>query len=155
MPAFELHEIVAVGQIVELAQVFIGEVFLLHEVHGVFGLIVPAEGAIAQGHPEAGFGHGVGKPLEMLGDIEESRGRAEEIAVVILRLSHRQPGVVEERIELVAGAELLILGRRPLLFGLHLDRMELDRLLHLLDRALEIARGLRALLVGAGFRRMD
>ncbi len=91
----------------------------------------------------------------MLRDIEESGGRPREIAVEILRLAHGKPRIVEKRIELVAGAERLFLVGRSLFGRFFLYGMQLDRLLHLLDGPLEVARRLRTLLVGSRLGRMD
>ncbi len=85
----------------------------------------------------------------MARDVVERRRRPGEVAVEELRASHRQPGVVQERVELLARAESLLLWRVVLFLGLLLDAVELDRLLHLLDGALEVARRLWQLLVGA------
>ena len=120
------HVIVALGEVVEVFEVLVGEVFLLDEMHGVLGLVGPVEGAVRERHPQAGLGDDVGQPLEMLGDVEESGRGAREVAVIILRLAHREPRIVQEWVELVACPECLLLGRRALLAGLLLDGMQLD-----------------------------
>ena len=143
------YGIVTVSHVVEEAQVFVDEVFFLHQVHGVFSLVIPVECAVAESHPETGFGHHFRKPGEMLRDVEESGSCPEEVTVEILSFSQSDPGVVKERIELLAGAEGFFLGRTCFFLRFFLDGMQLDGLLHLFDGALEVAGGLRQFLVGA------
>ncbi len=115
---------------------------------GVLRLIIPVECTVREGLPYTRLGDNLGEPCEMLRDIEESRGGSEEITVVVLTLAQCQPCVMEERVELVAGAESLLLCRPVLARRFLLDGVKLDGLLHLLDGAREIARGLRHLLIG-------
>ena len=137
-----VEQVVGLGEVVELAQGACGELGGLHEAEYVLGLVAPVHGAVAACLPEARLGDGPGEPLEMLGDVEEGGGGAEEVAVVKLRLAHGEPGVVEEGVELLAGPEVLLLLCALLLGGLLLDGVELDGLLHLLDGACEVAGGL-------------
>ena len=84
---------------------------LLDVAKGILGLIIPVEGAVAAGLPEACLGDDIGEPSEVFGDVEESGGRPEKIAVEVLGPTHHQPCVVDEGIELIAGTESLLLGR--------------------------------------------
>lgn len=84
----------------------------------------------------------------MLGNVEESSGGPEEIAVKILCSPHHEPCIVEKRVELIPSPESLFFGIARALAGLLGDGMELDRLLHFFNGALEIAGGLGELCVG-------
>ena len=104
------HIVVAPGEAIQVLEVLVQKIFLFDEVEGIFRFVVPVQGKVGECHAESGLGHYFRKPFEVLGDIEEGGGSTGEVTIVILRLAHCDPGVVEEGVELFAGAKCLLLG---------------------------------------------
>ena len=114
----------------------------------VFGLVEPVHRQVGTHLPQLGLVHHFGQPLEVTGNVEERGSGTQEVAVEVLRAAHHQPGVVQEGVELFAGAEGLVLGRGGAFLGLLGYGVQLDGLLHLLYGALEVSGGLGHLGVG-------
>ena len=72
---------------------------------------MPADRGVAAGHPLAGLGGHGGFGGVVAGDVGEGGGRLEKFAALELRLSHEEPGVLEEGVELAPLAVELLLGR--------------------------------------------
>ena len=140
-------------KVVEVLQVFVGEVLLFYAYENLLGLVKPVHGQVGAGLPQLRLGDGGGQPAEVAAGVEEGGAGAEEVAVHVLAAAHHQPVVVQKRVVLLALHPLFVLGvvgLAALAGGLFGDRAQLDGLLRLLYRAGEVAVGLRRLLVALG-----
>ena len=116
-----------------------GELFLLDVHQEILRLVGPVERAIGYCLPQLRLRNHLRQPFEVARDVEERGRRPKEVAVVILRSAHHQPGIVQKRVELLAGAESLLLGRRRFLARFLLDAVQLYGLFAFCDSRFEVA----------------
>ena len=90
-PSFGAQIEIGLRQIVQCLEILVGQVLLTHGVHGVLGLVIPAQRAVAQCHPQARLGHRRRQPGEVFGDVIEGSGGSQKIAVHVLGFTHRHP----------------------------------------------------------------
>ena len=123
----------------------------------VVGLGDPTQGTVTQGFAHLALLYQVMLPREVAGDVAEGGCGVQEVALHVLGFGHQVPCVVQVGVVLVSGEPFLVFrvtAFTGLAFGLFLDGVQRDGLLHLLDGAVKTAAGLRSLGVGSGFGRM-
>ena len=148
---------VKLGQIkvVKPRNLAVSDFFGLDTNYDGLGLIQPVHGQVGPRLPQLSLGHGLGQPPKVFGYIEESGGRAGEIAVHILTATHHQPRIVQERVILFTTHPFLVFGviafarRLGRFFG---NRAQLYGLLSLFDRPIKVSGRLRrfGILFGLG-----
>ena len=156
--AVALDIIVGPGQVSQRADTLVGDFVDMDMSQHVVGLGGPPHGAVAQRFPNLRLLHQVGLPQEVARDIAECGSGVQEIALHVLGLGQREPGIVQEGVVLVAFhpfAVFRVAAFARFFLGFLLDGVQGDGLLHLFDGAVEAARGLWRLGVVAGFGRVD
>ena len=117
--------------------------------YDVLGIVEPVQFYIAASQPGTGYGILQGLGLIEARHITEGGGGLLELAFLKLCLAHQQPCFPEERVVFATGQPFLVLDCLAAAlppFGLGLDAMHFDGLLHLLHRAVEVALAQRAAL---------
>ena len=115
------HKIVGLHLIVHRFQLLGSQLLVLDMHKDIFRLIIPVHSAVATSLPEQSLSHHIGQPLEMLGDIKESRCATHEVAAEELSLAHHHPSIMEKRVKLLTLAIFFIFCRIAALLGFLLD----------------------------------